>query len=98
ASFAGVNPFASIAVNSKRSIGSRDQAAFFGVGTVGFLTGCKLHHWRRSRTISSHDFAVLMVGALSRGSGAPIFTQASRSAITAAGSFPFLGIFVSGSV
>ena len=76
--------FPSSAARRKRSTSPCAHAAFFGCGTV-----CGFGAWNAHQFFASSLLYFFTTFAVpSRGSGAPIFTQVSKSAITAAGSLP----------
>src|SRR5204863_5346219 len=83
----GFSSFSSSFVTIKLSTGVLSQDVSFTSGTAGFLTGC---HAQCFLLESDHVFCASVV---MRGSGAPIFTHVTRSAISASESFfPFGGI------
>jgi len=91
---AGIKPDCPNFANKNRSTGCSDQAAFYRRRHFNLARRLQAPPTRRVRNISSQVAALLVAATgLARGSGAPIATQASKSAMTAAGSFPLGGIF-----
>ena len=63
------------------------------LGTVGEVSGWKLHQLLRTVRRSDHAGVIESSGALVRGSGAPRFTHSAKSAMIFASSFGrFFGI------
>ena len=92
---AGFNPSASSLARIKRSIGERHQSLARTFGNAGSWMTCSDQCLLRS--FRSKAFCVMFLTFLSSGHGAPILTQAARSAICASESLPPRGIFTSGS-
>src|SRR5579859_5064134 len=89
----GLRSFCSSLARMKLSIGLLAQVESFTTGTAGLVRDCQ-DQW----VLLESDQAFSATEA-SRGSGAPIFIHASRSAIMLSGSlFPLGGIWRSGSV
>jgi hypothetical protein len=78
-----VTRFSSIRASRKRSIASLDHLVFLTLGVVGFCTGWKAQYFRPLSMSIAAGFQ--SAACVSRGSGAPISTHFSKSAITPAG-------------
>ncbi len=93
ASPTGASPFLSSSARMNASMGDFTHAAFFTAGGVCVFGGTNA---QKVRPFSMSTSYFLVTAAFpSRGSGAPIFTHASKSARTLSGSLPFGGIAVS---
>ena len=75
----GAIPFSSIFSRMNASTGVTHHARFFTVGTAGFFTG-RYAQCLRALSVKPLSFEATAAAVL-RGSGAPIFTHAVRSAI-----------------
>src|ERR1700677_3323729 len=90
----GFMPFSFNLARTKASMGLAIQLVSPGAGIGSFLMGRKAQ-WRRRSLLQ--PWAIVLAAA--RGSGAPILTHATRSAITLSASFlSWGGICRSGSV
>src|SRR5262245_21086017 len=87
ASPTGLSPFLSSSARRNESMGDLTQAAFFAAGGAAFF-GLTNDQNSRPFTRSISYFLGAAAALPSRGSGAPILTHASKSAMTLSASLP----------